>query len=73
MRWLYGFLCMLEKPLLADTQADLMDLLKEIKTYCKSDSQMEGGDTDNSSTMNQVKLIQCLIEEYFEQKTIAEY
>ena len=30
LRWLYGLLCVAEKPLLADTAADMNDLLKEL-------------------------------------------
>ena len=31
LRWLYGLLCLLEKPLLADTAADLNSLLSRLR------------------------------------------
>jgi hypothetical protein len=56
LRWLYGLLSILEKPLLPDTAADLLDLGRVIKA----------SRTDNSI---ETDILLCLIERYFNQKS----
>ena len=61
LRWLYGLLCLTEKPLLADQAADLNDLLARLE--------LVRGQTEVSEEVKaMVSLNVALITEYFDQR-----